>query len=364
MIMNAHWPEWMRLNENLRALTPYGAPQINVANRLNTNENPYPLSPELQKTIVEAISTKVAHLNRYPDRDAIELRSKLATFINSKSGTSFGIENIWAANGSNEILQSIALAFQGDALGFEPSYSMHPLICRAVGKRWISVPRNSDFSIDAESAITTISTERPGLVFVTTPNNPTGGSTSLETIAKIANAARQVSALVVVDEAYAEFSSEPSAVTLIHDSPNIIVSRTMSKAFAFAGARLGYMIANPSVVDAMLLIRLPYHLSDLTQAAASAALANQESLLADVARISASRDSLVKELQTLGFTVIPSDANFILFTGFKREASDVWRSLVELGVLIRDVGIPNYLRITVGTESENRALIEALLKVK
>ena len=361
--MKTQWPEWMRINENLRALTPYGAPQIDVPNRLNTNENPYSLSPELQKAILEAISTKVAQLNRYPDRDAIELRSKLAAFINSKSGTSLGIENIWAANGSNEILQSIALAFQGDALGFEPSYSMHPLISRAVGKKWISVPRKADFSIDVDSAIAAISTERPGLVFVTTPNNPTGGSTSLATIEKIANAARQVNALVVVDEAYAEFSTALSAVTLIQKAPNIIVSRTMSKAFAFAGARLGYLIANPAVVDAMLLIRLPYHLSDLTQAAASAALAHQESLLADVARISASRDSLMMELQKLGFAVIPSDANFILFTGFKKEASEVWRSLVELGVLIRDVGIPNYLRITVGTESENRALIEAISKV-
>lgn len=361
--MTSKWPEWMRLSENLKALTPYGAPQIDVPNRLNTNENPYSLRPELQKAILESISAKVAHLNRYPDRDALELRSSLASFINKTTNTSFGVENVWAANGSNEILQSIALAFQGDALGFEPSYSMHPLISRAVGKRWISVPRNSDFSIDVNGAITAISTERPGLVFVTTPNNPTGGSTSLETIAKIANAARQVSALVVVDEAYAEFSSEPSAVTLIHESPNVIVSRTMSKAFAFAGARLGYMIADRAVVDAMLLIRLPYHLSELTQAAASAALAHQDSLLADVARISASRDSLITELQQMGFTVIPSDANFILFTGFKSEASQVWRSLVELGVLIRDVGIPNYLRITVGTESENRALIEALGKV-
>ena len=197
--METQWPEWMRINENLRALTPYGAPQIDVPNRLNTNENPYSLSPELQKAILEAISTKVAQLNRYPDRDAIELRSKLASFINMKSGTSFATENIWAANGSNEILQSIALAFQGDALGFEPSYSMHPLICRAVGKKWISVPRKADFSIDVDSAIAAISTERPGLVFVTTPNNPTGGSTSLATIENIANAARQVNALVVVD---------------------------------------------------------------------------------------------------------------------------------------------------------------------
>ena len=361
--MTSHWPEWMRINENLKNLTPYGAPQIDVPNRLNTNENPYSLSPELQKAILDSISAKVSHLNRYPDRDAIELRSALASFINKRSGTSFDLANVWAANGSNEILQSIALAFQGDAMGFEPSYSMHPLISRAVGKKWISVPRTSDFSIDVDKALEAISSQKPGIVFVTTPNNPTGGSTSLEVIRKIAKAARSVNALVVVDEAYAEFSSQPSVVSLIEDVPNIIVSRTMSKAFAFAGARLGYMIANPTIIDAMLLIRLPYHLSDLTQAAAIAALKHQDSLLSDVERISKSRQSLVTDLQGLGFTVIPSDANFILFTGFKEEATKVWSSLVDAGVLIRDVGIPNHLRVTVGTDSENRALIDALRKV-
>lgn len=240
---------------------------------------------------------------------------------------------------------------------------MHPLISRAVGKKWISVPRTSDFSIDVDKALEAISSQKPGIVFVTTPNNPTGGSTSLEVIRKIAKAARSVNALVVVDEAYAEFSSQPSVVSLIEDVPNIIVSRTMSKAFAFAGARLGYMIANPTIIDAMLLIRLPYHLSDLTQAAAIAALKHQDSLLSDVERISKSRQSLVTDLQGLGFTVIPSDANFILFTGFKEEATKVWSSLVDAGVLIRDVGIPNHLRVTVGTDSENRALIDALRNV-
>jgi len=361
--MTSRWPEWMRINENLKTLTPYGAPQLDVPHRLNTNENPYSLSPELQHAIMESIATKVAHLNRYPDRDAIELRSALASFINKRSGTSFGVHNAWAANGSNEILQSIALAFQGDALGFEPSYSMHPLISRAVGKNWISIPRSSDFSIDLDEALKAIRSTRPGLVFVTTPNNPTGESTSLETIREIAGAAKLVNALVVVDEAYAEFSARVSAVTLIEDFPNVIVSRTMSKAFAFAGARLGYMIADSAVIDAMLLIRLPYHLSDLTQAAAIAALTHQDSLLADVAKISSSRNALITELQKMGFTVVPSEANFILFTGFKKDASEIWRLLVEQGVLIRDVGIPNYLRITVGTESENRALITALSKV-
>jgi histidinol-phosphate aminotransferase len=361
--MTSNWPAWLRINDNIHDLTPYGAPQISVANRLNTNENPYALSAEVQKAIIEAISEKVANLNRYPDRDAIKLRTELAKFINSRSGTSFGVENIWAANGSNEVLQSIALAFQGDALGFEPSYSMHPLISRAVGKKWISISRDKNFEIDIDSAVEAVLLRKPGLVFVTTPNNPSGTSTSLEILEKIASAARDIKALLIVDEAYAEFSSQPSAVTLIQSHPNLIVSRTMSKAFAFAGARLGYLIADTSVIDAMLLIRLPYHLSDLTQAAASAALANEKSLLADVVKISESRERLSSHIRNLGLEVVPSDANFILFTGFKVSSPDLWRSLVDKGVLIRDVGIPGYLRITVGTDAENHAFIEALRQV-
>ena len=358
--MSPLWPDWMRINENLRDLTPYGAPQIEVPHRLNTNENPYSLNPALQEAILRSITKKVANLNRYPDRDATELRTSLAKFINQRSKTSFALENIWAANGSNEIIQSIALAFQGDALGFEPSYSMHPLISRAVGKKWISISRDSKFEINVEIAVQAVLENKPGIVFVTTPNNPTGGSTSLEAIQKITTAAREVRAIVVVDEAYAEFSSQPSAVTLIENNPNLIVSRTMSKAFAFAGARLGYMIADPSVIDAMFLIRLPYHLSDLTQAAASSALTHQDSLLADVAKISESRERLVTRIKELGLKVLPSDANFVLFSGFKVTASDVWRTLVENGVLIRDVGIPGYLRITVGTDAENETFITAL----
>jgi histidinol-phosphate aminotransferase len=359
----SNWPTWMRINENLRDLTPYGAPQIDVPNRLNTNENPYPLNTELQSAILASMKEKVANLNRYPDRDAVKLRTELAKFINIKSGTKFGMENIWPANGSNEILQSIALAFQGDALGFEPSYSMHPLICRAVGKQWISISRNVNFEIDIDTAVEAVLLRKPGLIFVTTPNNPTGASTSLESLEKIASAAREVKALVIVDEAYSEFSSQPSAVTLIKRHPNLIVSRTMSKAFAFAGARLGYLIADESVIGAMLLIRLPYHLSDLTQAAASAALANEKSLLAEVAKISESRVLLSAQIKELGLEVLPSDANFILFTGFTMSSPDLWRALVDKGVLIRDVGIPGYLRITVGTDAENQAFIQALRQV-
>ena len=357
------WPQWLRINDNLRDLTPYGAPQIEVPTRLNTNENPYSLNSEIQKSIVSSIASYVENLNRYPDRDATQLRKSLAQFINLHSGVSVELTNIWAANGSNEILQSIALAFQGDALGFEPSYSMHPLISRAVGKKWHSIPRKKDFTIDIDAALNSIKKINPGIIFITTPNNPTGSSTALDSISRIAHAAREINAIVVVDEAYAEFSSQPSAVTLIEKFPHLIVSRTMSKAFAFAGVRLGYLIADPIIVDAMHLIRLPYHLSSLTQAAAMAALDNQDSLLSDVKRIIESRHHVAKSLRDIGLTVVESEANFLLVGGFSSEPQEIWKALVDQGILIRDVGIPGYLRLTIGTESENQMLVSALKKL-
>ncbi len=358
--MNQRWPEWLSLNENIRALKPYGAPQIPAQVRLNTNENPYRLEEGLESKIISEISKRVGNLNRYPDRDAVELRTSLAAYINGISKTDFSYEQIWAANGSNEILQSIVLAFAGDAMGFEPSYSMHPLITKSVGKKWISISRGPEFIFELDVAMEAIKTQRPGIVFLTTPNNPTGGSISLTDIAEVARIALSVGAILVVDEAYAEFSKQSSAVTIIKDHPNLIVSRTMSKAFAFAGARLGYMISNPILVDAMLLVRLPYHLSELTQAAALAALQNQSGLQQQVEQIKTSRDFLEQELSKLGLNVISSDANFLMFSGFNASSQELWQRLVDRQVLIRDVGIAGYLRVTIGTESENKAFLAAL----
>lgn len=361
--MSSRWPEWLQINESLRDLKPYGAPQIPADIRLNTNENPFGLDSELQREIIEEISQQVSHLNRYPDRDAVQLREMLADYINESCGTNFAIENIWAANGSNEILQSIVLAFKGSAMGFEPSYSMHPLISKSVGKEWVSIPRGEDFSFDLDSAVQAIKQHRPGLVFLTTPNNPTGGSISVTDISAVAKTALETHSIVVVDEAYAEFSDLPSAVRLLSEHPNLIVSRTMSKAFAFAGARLGYMIASKTLVEAMLLVRLPYHLSDLTQAAARAAIRKSSGLKQEVVELKANRDRLSAELKSMDLKVIDSDANFILFGGFNMAASEVWNQLVSRGVLIRDVGLPGFLRVTVGTTPENDGFIAALRQV-
>jgi len=355
------WPQWLPLRENLRSLSPYGAPQIPAEASLNTNENPYPPSAQLQAAITQAVSDLSWKLNRYPDRDAELLRSKLADYINGLSGTEFTFNNIWVANGSNEVIQSLFLAFgEGLALGFTPSYSMHGLIGKVSNTIWIDGFRNSDFTLETKDAIDQITLHKPALTFITTPNNPTGGSVALSEIAKIADTVKDVGGLLVVDEAYAEFSKEKSAVTLLAKNPHVLVVRTMSKAFAFAGARVGYLVSAPIVIDAMKIVRLPYHLSSITQVVAQAALDFKDELLSGVETLINSRESLIASLSSLGLTPVKSDANFILFTGFEQDAHELWSELLKKGVLIRDVGLSGHLRVTVGTEAENTLFISAL----
>lgn len=357
----SQWPEWLPLNDGLRPLSPYGAPQVPADAVLNTNENPFPLSPALAKAIAIRIEAVATQLNRYPDRDATSLRAGLATFINSLSHSALTAENIWAANGSNEIIQSLFLAF-GDkgAIGFTPSYSMHPLIARVTQTPWIDGQRRTDFSLDIAVAKSEITKVQPSLTFITTPNNPTGSSISIAEIAELAEVAP---GLLVVDEAYAEFSDETSAVTLIDKYPNVVVIRTMSKAFSFAGVRLGYLVADKAVIDSLFLVRLPYHLSALTQAAAEVALEYQDELLGNVATLIKNREWVEGELKKINLAVIPSKANFLLFSGFDIPAPILWKSLLDAGVLIRDVGLSGYLRVTIGTEADNQLFIKALTEI-
>lgn len=352
-----NWPDWLPLRSTLKNLSPYGAPQIPAKVRINTNENPYGPSPELIAAISKKITEVAGNLNRYPDRDALSLRNKLADYIG------FGLtkENIWAANGSNEILQTIFLAFgSGSALGFTPSYSMHPLIAQVTGVKWIDGKRKDDFSLNLNLALAEISIHKPALIFITTPNNPTGGAIAIDEITQLAQAAKAIGALLIVDEAYAEFSSELSAISLIAKYPNVLVSRTMSKAFSFAGVRLGYLAANEMVIQALQLVRLPYHLSSLTQAAAEVALDFKLELLATVSELISQRNFISAELSKLGLTVVPSSSNFLLFSGFEGDARNIWEKLLNTGVLVRDVGLPGYLRVTIGTPAENEVFMTAL----
>ncbi|MCC3314540.1 histidinol-phosphate transaminase [Nocardia africana] len=341
------------LRENLRGKSPYGAPQLAVPVQLNTNENPHPPSRALIDDVAESIRAAAADLHRYPDRDAVALRTDLAAYLTRQTGVTVQTANVWAANGSNEILQQLLQAFGGpgrSALGFVPSYSMHPIISEGIDTEWIEAERNSDFSLDIDYAAAVIADRRPDVVFVTSPNNPTGHSIALADLERLLEAAPGI---VVVDEAYGEFSAAPSALALIDRYPaKLVVSRTMSKAFAFAGGRLGYLVAAPAVIEAMLLVRLPYHLSVVTQAAARAALRHADETLASVAELAAQRERVAKALREMGFEVVPSDANFLLF-GYFADAPRTWQRYLNEGVLIRDVGIPGYLRTTIGLAAEN-----------
>ncbi|HTK65710.1 MAG TPA: histidinol-phosphate transaminase [Pseudonocardia sp.] len=354
------------LRDDLRGRSPYGAPQLDVPVRLNTNENPYPPPPELVADITAATERIAGELHRYPDREAVALRIELADYLREATGVPLTSENVWAANGSNEILQQIFQAFGGPgrtALGFEPSYSMHPIIASGTRTEWLACPRRDDFTIDIAAAVEVITDRAPDLLMITSPNNPTGGSIEPADLARLVEA---TPGMIVVDEAYAEFSDRPSSATLLAEhGRKLIVSRTMSKAFAFAGGRLGYLAAAPAVVDALQLVRLPYHLSSLTQAAARAALRHAEATLGSVATLRAERDRVMAALTSLNYQVVHSDANFVLFGEFTGDggAPGAWKAFLDRGVLIRDVGIPAHLRVTVGTPEENDAFLQAAKEV-
>ncbi|MEX2290498.1 MAG: histidinol-phosphate transaminase [Mycobacteriales bacterium] len=354
------------VRDDLRGKAPYGAPQLPDSIQLNVNENPHAPSPGLVADLARAVGEAAATLNRYPDREAVALRTDLAGYLSRQTGVPLDVEQVWVANGSNEVLQQVGQAFGGPgrvALGFEPSYSMHPLLAAGTNTGWVAARRAADFTLDAGTAVAAVERHRPAITFLTTPNNPTGTATPLEVVEAVLEAS---AGMVVVDEAYAEFAGLPSAVTLLGRHPRLIVSRTMSKAFALAGARVGYLAASPAVVDALRLVRLPYHLSALTQAAARVALAHADELLGTVEQVKAQRDRMVREIPSYGLQVVPTAANFLLFGPFGQPVQ-VWQALLDRGVLVRDVsggpGLAGWLRVNAGTESETTSFLDALKEI-
>jgi histidinol-phosphate aminotransferase len=352
------------LRDELRGHSPYGAPQLDVPVRLNTNENSYDVPDEVIAAIVDNVRRQAKNLNRYPDREFTGLRDDLAAYL----GHDLTADQVWAANGSNEVLQQVLQAFGGagrTALGFTPSYAMYPLLSLSTGTAWVDGMRGlaeavgtDVFDLDVDRTVEQIRRLQPDVTFLCSPNNPTGTALSLDVVAA---AYAATDGIVVVDEAYFEFArpGTPSALTLLPGRERLIVSRTMSKAFTLAGARVGYLAAAPSVPDALRLVRLPYHLSALTQAAARAALWHSDVLLDTVELIKIQRDRIVDALLELGLTPAPSDSNFVLFGGLSDEKA-IWRSLLSRGVLIRDVGLPGYLRVTAGTEDETTQFLDSL----
>jgi histidinol-phosphate aminotransferase len=327
---------------------------------LNVNENSHPIPEPVAHDIVASLARAVLTLNRYPDREFSALRDALAQYL----GHGLRPENIWAANGSNEVLQQVLQAFGGPGrslLGFVPTYSMYSILAAGTGTRWIAGTRDADFELSPATAAEQVRRAKPDVVFLCAPNNPTGTPLSLETITAVYEAADGV---VIVDEAYAEFApgGTPSALTLLPGRPRLAVSRTMSKAFAFAGARVGYLAADPVFTDALRLVRLPYHLSALTQAAAVAALGHTAEMLAMVDDIRGQRDRIERELPALGYRPYRSGSNFVLFGGVD-DPRATFEALLARGVLIRDVGIPGHLRVSAGTEAETSAFLAALARV-
>jgi histidinol-phosphate aminotransferase len=336
-------------------LKPYGAPQLDVAVQLNVNENTFGIPETVALAIVEKLAQATLGLNRYPDREFVELRAALAKFL----GHGLSSNRVWAANGSNEILQQFFTAFGGPerkAISFGPTYSMYPNIARSTLTSYMEIDRQPGFSLSPEYLTEQIRLAKPDIVILCTPNNPTGNSISLEAIAAAYEA---FDGMLVVDEAYQEFSNGESAVSLLPGRQRLVVSRTMSKAFAFAGARLGYLASDESVVDAMRIVRLPYHLSALTQAAALAAVEHAAELLRNVEQIKVQRDRIIGAAKDFGLVAHPSDSNFVLVSGFE-DPEAIFEKLLERGVLIRNVGIPNSLRITAGTEAETTKLLAEL----
>lgn len=355
------------LRADLVGEEPYGAPQLAVAVRLNTNENPYPPPPAVVADMAEEIGRIAGGLNRYPDREATVLRADLAGYLAHTEGVTVDVDRVWAANGSNEILHQLLLAFGGPdrcALGFSPTYSMYPQYCRDTFTRYVTEPRRADFTVDADAAVAAVRRHQPAVTLLASPNNPTGTALPLEVTRAIAEAAAEHNGLVVVDEAYAEFRrpGTPSALTLLDELANLVVTRTMSKAFAAAGVRLGYLVADSRIVNGLRIVRLPYHLSSVTQAVARIALAHADELLAQVAAIRAERDATVAWLRSEGFTVADSDANFVL-TGIFQDSHEVWQRLVDRGVLVRETGPQGWLRVSIGTPEEMAAFREAFLAV-
>ncbi len=341
----------------------YHSPQVPVEVRLNTNESPYPPPPEFLQALVAQVRD-IAY-NRYPDRSARALREALAELHGVRP------EQVFAANGSNEVLQCICLAYGGagrKAAMFEPTYALHSHIAHLTGTEMVQGQRQPDFTLDTDAVIELIATEHPSIVFLCSPNNPTGLAEDASTVSAVLAAAlrQEPSALVVVDEASGQFAAW-SALELVSEGVPLAVVRTYSKTWSMAALRLGYVIAPSEVVKVLERVALPYHLDALKQAAGRLALQFSEQMESRVASVVAERDRIIRELSKMPVRVWPSQANFVLWCPESRSGAETWEALVQRSVLVRDTsswpGLDGCLRTTVGTREENDKFLSALEEV-
>ncbi len=340
---------------DLDKLQPYRSSEL-AGGRifLHANENPYPPPAEVIAEILEAASK--IELNRYPDPEPTELIEEIAEYA--------GVDPswVWIGDGSNEVLLQACLAYGGPgrtALLFDPTYVMHQRQAGMAGMEIESVARSEDFTIDVEHALAEIARILPAIVFVCTPNNPTGTLTATADVRRIAEA---TSALVVVDEAYFEFCGH-TIVGDLGDLPNVLVSRTMSKAFRLASVRLGYGIGNPELLEQLRRVRMPYAQSAFTQLAATIAVRRRDKMLPIVDQIVAEKDRIAATLAGVPrVDVFASAANFVFFR--HPEAAWLIGELAERGIVIRDFshlkGCENCLRVTAGLPEENDSFLEVV----
>ncbi|NBO80077.1 MAG: histidinol-phosphate transaminase [Actinobacteria bacterium] len=362
--------------DDLRELSGYHSPQVSVKVRLNTNESP--IAPPTD--FVEAVSAAVREVqwNRYPDRTATALRQDIAALHGVSA------DNVFVANGSNEVLQSLLLAYSGagrKVVTFEPTYQLHSHIARIAGATVVSGQRNADFTLDAAEVRRVCAEHEPSVTFLCSPNNPTGLAESPDVVRA---AIESTPGIVLVDEAYAQFSPH-SALELVREDARVAVSRTYSKTWSMAAARLGYLIAPTWMIADLEIVALPYRLDALKQAAGRAALRHVTQMEAAVREVVTQRERLVAAMAKLPLTVWPSEANFILFrpagaggagagaggaaagAGSGTPAGTgraLWQALLDQSVLVRDCsswqGLTDCLRVTVGTAEENDAFLAAL----
>ncbi len=348
-----------RVRDDIALRAGYHSPQVDVAIRLNTNEAPESPPAGFEQRVVEAVTS--LDWNRYPERRAMPLRTAIADRYGRAA------DEVFVANGSNEVLQTLMLTFGGPgrtAAVFEPTYALHSHISRTTSTSVVEGRRTDDLRLDLDEVQRVVETAGPDVIFLCSPNNPSGLLDPPDTVERVLEMIADTDALLVVDEAYGQFAPT-SAVPLIDDDLPLVVSRTFSKTWSLAALRLGYLLAPAWIVDELFGVVLPYHLDALKQAAGVAALGFGDEMDRRVATVVEERGRLIARLADLPVTTWDSEASFFLFRADAVDGDELWKRLVDRSVLVRNCatwpGLDGCLRVTIGTREENDAFLAALV---